>query len=100
MGAAVEHVGYSAAVGAAARCVAARRRSLANGTTIGCVAADRAEVRVAICAVDAVAVGDDSAWLQAGARVSASEALRKTRHVCERARAAANANATVFGTDS
>ena len=91
MGAEVKNVGCSAAVGAAAGSVRARRRSLAHGAAVGGVAADRAAVLVAHCGVDAVAVGDDGAGLLAGASVSAREALRETGHIGKRAGAAAAA---------
>ena len=64
---------------------------MAHGAAVGSVAADRAVVLVAVCRVDAVAVGDDGAGLLAGAGVSARETLRETGHVGERAGAAAAA---------
>ena len=93
MGAAVEHVGCSAAVGAAARCVAARRRSLAHGGSVGDVAAGRAVVRVASGCVRAVAVGDDGAELLAGISVGTREAHGEAGYVGEGAGGAAAAHA-------
>ena len=76
MGAAVEHVGCSAAVGAAARCVAARRRSLAHVGAVGDVAAGRAVVLVAVDNIIAIAVGDDGAELLAGGQIGTRETHR------------------------
>ena len=87
----VENVGCSAAVGATAHRVRARRRSLAIGAAIRGVAADIAAVPVALCGVATVAVGDDGAGLLAGVGVIAGEALRETGYVGKRAGAAAAA---------
>ena len=75
-------------------------RSLAHGATVRGVAAGRAVILIAVCGVNAVAVGDDGAGLLAGVGVIAGEALGETGYVGKRAGAAAAAHVAVVGTNN